>query len=155
MQLILRSKDHTWWNFVDWKEVLLKGIIEMVHIRYDHRKLAFKQKLQRKKSSGMLFEENLSDELRQLDTLGAFSASKIRSSSLKEESIIRKFRNRKKNGKKGLDWFPVCRDTLDLFKSWKPLTILPKSSIIDFSEAVIQRTGACKFIKKETLAQVF
>ena len=72
----------------------------MVHIRYDHRKLAFKQKLQKKKPNVILFEENFPDELRQLDTLGAFSGSKIGRSSLKEES--RKFKNRKKSGKKGL-----------------------------------------------------
>lgn len=74
----------------------------MVHIRYDHRKLAFKQKLQKKKPNVILFEETLPNELHQLDTLGAFSSSKIGHSSLKEESITRKFKNREKSEKKGL-----------------------------------------------------
>lgn len=74
----------------------------MVHIRYDHRKLAFKQKLQKKKPNVILFEETLPNELHQLDALGAFSSSKIGHSSLKEESITRKFKNREKSGKKGL-----------------------------------------------------
>ena len=75
----------------------------MVFMRYDHRKLALRQKIQRKKQKVDLFpEEDFSKDVRVVDALCTFAGGRPKMLSQKDDLRMKKFKNSKRNSRRGL-----------------------------------------------------
>lgn len=87
----------------------------MVFTRYDHRKLALRQKNQRKKQKVTLFpEEDVPKDIRVLDSLGAFAGGRPKILSQKDDLRMKKFKNIQRNSRRGLCFVYTNRGIVSL-----------------------------------------